>query len=132
MSQELREVTGIVENVKEESNAIRLKDFGWIGNRFKEKITCKVGDKVKVFYYEKGNFKNHETIEILESAPEPEKPEPTKEEIPSSMLLSYSKDILVALVNSVEIKLDQLEKGMEEAVKTVKFGIGKLRSKHAK
>ena len=76
-----------------------MKDGNWYSNSFMPELNhVAVGDKVKITYKVNGQYKNHETIEVLEKAAVQSAGQVSRgnSRDPVTMILSYVKDMSVS------------------------------------
>ena len=118
---ETHETKGRVQTLKKDNKGVLLDDDNWYSNNYKDPLkNVNKGDFVKVTYKQNGVYKNYETIEVLESAPQEEsKFSKARESKDASQLTSYAKDIVIATIGNSNMPKEEVKTLMQEAGKAV-------------
>lgn len=100
-NKQTKTVEGTVKSLRQDRQGVQLEGFGWFSNKFKAPVTCNRGDIVKVVYTENGEYKNYETVEVLTASTKTVEPfREAREDKTTAMLVSYVKDIYIALIQA--------------------------------
>ncbi len=105
METNFKEITGIVQSIREDRKALKLNNL-WFSSFMQLPNDLEVGENIKLKFKENTKdgktFKNIKGFDYV-TEKEESKQEPKKvNEILASQLMSYSKDIFVALINNTK------------------------------
>lgn len=116
------ETIGKVTSVRKDRKGIKLDDGNWYSNTFKPALEVNVGDEVKVEYTLKGEYRNHQKVEVTSKGQgfkanfNPAIAE-QGDKARKNMCISYAKDMYIAELNALLPKckdLKEAEKVMTE------------------
>lgn len=110
---------GVVKALRKDRKGLQLADDQWYANKFGKEIEANIGDEVKITYVLNGQWKNHETVEVLKKKENslPSYVKETSDSRDRSMAVSYAKDLVVALINKSK-DISEAEKQMEKLAET--------------
>lgn len=95
---ELKTIKGVVTAIRKDKKGIQVLDE-WYTNKFKEDVTCSLGDTVEVTYFVKGQYKNFQTIKVIEYSEIPKKKDTileTRKYVDSGNLIKEAVQLVIA------------------------------------
>ena len=102
MAKQIEKAEGIVKILRKDGKGLQLETGEWYSNKFfKGTLDCERGDKVEVSYSINGEYTNLESCKVIQKGEKKAIQKEIREDVNASQLCSYSKDLVVAVIEKM-------------------------------